>query len=310
MSTNLSLMQMLEGATVIPYSEELINSLMEACQSYKIEDEFARVEELIVAFVTGRIPKQFKSHIHSAMIEQSYDEVLTDDVLVRLAQYVVLDTIINNEDELKQTICASKLMNYMLTLKALKRSLPNKDIVLKAYNFHLSKYLENVDCLRDDESTGLRSLIPKTQSPLIITPNDWETLRLVFKEAELYRIERLLTVDKIQNIENPFVRVYVGLSEMFDHLPYCFYNLDWSRILTLLISNKEDKKRKKLSNIINEILFAGCKYNNVCSESSVILWMISGKENKLVEDLMLPIKEFAIYLYYELLTEKIIDTLS
>jgi hypothetical protein len=40
----------------------------------------------------------------------------------------------------------------------------------------------------------------------------------------------------------------------------------------------------------------------------VLLAMIDGAHNKEVEDLTLPIKEFAVYLYYEFLTEKIIDS--
>lgn len=301
---------MLEGATAIPYNDELISILIEACKSYKCKDEFVRVEELVVAFVTGNIPFQFQNHIRSAMKEYGFDEIPTDGVFVRLAQYVVLNTIINNEDELRQAICASKLMNYMLVVKALKRSVPNMNFLLKAYNYHLSRYLVSVDKLQENSSTKLRCEIPKAEFPLEVSEKDANALRLVFKEAELYRIERLLTSYEIQNIDNPFVKVYVGLSRMFDCLSYCFYNLDLNRVIELLIGEKDDKRRRKLSKIIEEISQAKYGFDDTYCKTSVILAMMNGEEQDSVGDLILPIKEFAVYLYYELLTEKIIGTLN
>lgn len=109
----------LKGASAIPYSEELISILMTACNSYKGENDFVRIDELIVTFVTGNIPVTFKDYIRTAMKEEDFYEEPTDEVFVRLAQYVVLNTIFNNENKLNRAIYASKMMNYMLVAKAL-----------------------------------------------------------------------------------------------------------------------------------------------------------------------------------------------
>lgn len=307
---NISLKKMLEGVTAIPYSEELINILETACLTYKNNNEFERVDELVVGFVTGDIPVSFKDHIGKNMIEQEFNENPTNEVFIRLSQYVVLNTILNNNNDCNKAICASKLMNYMLTAKAMKRSMPNIDIILSAYDLHLSKYLKNIDKVNENLHTELCSEVPDADFPLEIPEEQADDLRLVFKEAELFRIERLLTSDTIQNIENPYVRVYMGLYNMFNNLTYYFYNLDLNRIIELLLNDKDDKKRKKLSNIIDDIVQYGCKYNFDCCETSIILFMVKGKNEKPIGDLILPIKEFVVYLYYELLTEKIIATLN
>ncbi len=52
---------------------------------------------------------------------------------------------------------------------------------------------------------------------------------------------------------------------------------------------------------------SGCEFKDDCSETSVILLMTKGG-NQGAGDLMLPIREFAVYLYYEFLTERIIAT--
>lgn len=302
---NIDLDQILDGATAIPYSDTLITTLDTACHTYKIDNEFGRVDELVVGLVTGIIPNEFKKHIEEAMQEQEFHEIPTNDVLVRLAQYIVLKTILENEDELNKAICASKLMNYMLVAKALKRPIPNVDTLLKVYDYHISKYLKEVDTLPEDIQTDIRSTIPEEDFPLEISEEDADALRLIFKEAELYRIEHLLSSDEIQKIESPFVKVYIGLSKMFDHLAYCFYNIDLKKVIRLLLNNK--KARKKLSNIIEELVQSKCEFNANCSETSVILSMIKGEKQEVVSDnVMLTIEEFAIYLYYELLTEKII----
>ena len=305
---NIGLNQILEGATAIPYNDTLITTLDTACHTYKIDNEFERVDELVVGFVTGIIPSEFRKHIEEAMQEQEFHEIPTNDVLVRLAQYIVLETILENEDALDQAICASKLMNYMLVAKALKRPIPNIDGLLKVYEYHISKYLRDVDTVPEDIQTDIRTTIPDEKFPLEISEEDADALRLVFKEAELYRVERLLSSDKIQNIESPFVKVYIGLSKMFDLLAYCFYNLDINKIIRLLIGDKDEKKRKKLSKIIEELVQSGCEFKDVCSETSVILLMTKGGNQGTAGDLMLSIKEFAVYLYYEFLTEKIIAT--
>lgn len=302
---NIDLNQILDGATAIPYSDTLISTLDTACHTYKIENELERVDELVVGFVTGIIPNEFKKHIEEAMREQEFHEIPTNDVLVRLAQYIVLETILENEDELNKAICASKLMNYILVTKALKRPIPNADRLLKVYEYHISEYLKDVDTVPEDIQTDIRTTIPAEDFPLEISKEDADALRLIFKEAELYRIEHWLTSDEIQNIESPFVKVYIGLSKMFDHLAYCFYNIDLKKVIRLLLNNTK-KARKKLSNIIEELVQSKCEFNANCSETSVILSMIKGKNQVDSGNVMLTIEEFAVYLYYELLTEKII----
>lgn len=304
---NISLKSMLEGATAIPYSDALINILEDSCHMYKSEDAFGRVDELVVAFVKGDIPVSFRNHIRSVMREQDFNEIPTDEVFVRLAQYVVLVTILENEDELYRSICASKLMNYMLVAKALRRPIPNMKELLWTYDYHLSAYLRSLDMLHDNKQSSLRSEVPDAEFPLEVSEEDAQTLRLVFKESELYRIERLLMSEDIQKIENPFERVYVGLRKMFDGLPYYYYDLDLSRIIGLLIGSMDGKKRKKLSNIVNDIVQSGYVVDDAYCETSVILGMIDGKEEGVVGDIMLSIKEFTVYLYYEILTEKIIS---
>ena len=325
---NIDLNQILDGATAIPYSDTLISTLDTACHTYKIENELERVDELVVGFVTGIIPNGFKKHIEEAMREQEFHEIPTNDVLVRLAQYIVLETILENEDELNKAICASKLMNYILVTKALKRPIPNADRLLKVYEYHISEYLKDVDTVPEDIQTDIRTTIPAEDFPLEISKEDADALRLIFKEAELYRIEHWLTSDEIQNIESPFVKVYIGLSKMFDHLAYCFYNIDLKKVIRLfhlpvgilatlgvsilpviagaIAVNNTKKARKKLSNIIEELVQSKCEFNANCSETSVILSMIKGKNQVDSGNVMLTIEEFAVYLYYELLTEKII----
>lgn len=305
---SINLKQMLEGATAIPYSDKLITILDEACSTYKSNDEFERVDELVVGFVTGIIPSEFKNHIKKVMEEQEFHEIPTNEVFVCLAQYVVLITILNNEDELNKSICASKLMNYMLVAKALKRSIPNVKSLVNVYQYHISKYLNHVDTTPIDIQTKIRSKIPKGTFPIQIPEEDADALRLVFKEAELYRIERLLTSEGVQNIENPFVRIYIGLSKMFSLLAYCFYNLDLNRIIDLLIGEKNEQECKRLNEIIEELTQSGYELKHDCSKTSVILLMIKGLNQNVTSDIMLSIKEFAVYLYYELLTEKIIST--
>ena len=307
---SVSLKQMLEGASAIPYNDELLAIIDESCMEYKdTNTTFQLIDELVVSFVTHCIPTTFKKHILNSMEDNGFEEVPTDEVFLRLAQYIVLDLIMNNEDSQDQAICASKLMSYMVVAKALKYPIPNTRFIVEAYSYHISNYLKNLDRIGVEFRTDIRSEIPDADFPLEISEEEANDIHIAFKESELYRIEQLLSSSQIQSIENPFVRVYQGLSKMFENLSYCFYNLNLLRIIELLTgNNKDEKKRKKFSNIKNDLEQSGCRYKYNCSATSILLRTTKGELLSDMDDLYLSIKEFAVYLYFELLIEKIIST--
>lgn len=301
---------LLKGATALPYEESILVVLKESCEDYLSEDICQKVDDLTPAFLYGQINENFKIHITRKLSDAGHKVALTDEVICRLSEYAVVSSIQEEADEEKQAFAATIMMNYMLVAKGKFAKVSNSDYVKSVYDFHMSYYLGKVD------TTG-SSVMPSVYEEFVERdPADGDftcsdkylsSLQCALKESLLYKINMSLMHKDIQCIEDPYVRVFVGLQKVMNLLPYKYYNLDVTGMISSLLRDSEKTKRK-FENIISSLKDAGINYVDVQFSSSVILSVLNGNEHQYpssLKNLMLPVKEYAIYLYYEMLTELI-----
>lgn len=308
------LKDLLYGASALPFDATLIELMKVSCDEYMRTDVCEKTELLTPAFVYDYINHDFRENICGKLVANGYDVVLTDEVLIRLSEYAVVSSILEEKNPLQKSLAATKVMNLMFAARGRFDTIPNSLIVKLVYPYHLSYYIEGLD---KAEPTALSlEMFSKINSKdadsvgVSFDANEVPSVKTVFKESMLYRCERLLRRNDIQNIENPYVRVYIALTRLINELPYLFYNIDVLEIIETLVHETEKTKRKKLANIISDIQASDIKPFVNYSNSSVLLSLVDNKNNNYPHDLgeqMLPIKEYAVYLFYELLTEKIIE---
>ena len=102
---------------------------------------------------------------------------------------------------------------------------------------------------------------------------------------------------------------------MMDTMGYLYYNYNVQKTISLMIRQEEDGKgkKKKLASFIDEIRQVPGVENVPVLDSSILLRLIQKKDAgglSMVSEMSFSVREFATYLYYELLLEKIIQKQS
>lgn len=304
-----SLKKIIAGTTAIPYNDELIEVLEGVCASFRNSDKFDCVDTLAFAFVTEHVDTDFRKYVNTQIKNAGYKEFIPDSAFLRLEQYAILTAIHSEQNSLIQSVLATMLMNSMLLARCNFNRIPNQNEMLSVYEFHLSKFLRKKDTIAVGIDSNIRKKVPQEDCSISeLQDFDVNELRSLIKESTLYRNLKILSTNDIKNIKNPYRRVYVALNRLFDNMPYLYYNINILEILNIICEEQELKIRKKFGNIVLELQTEVNTIDFIPFQTSVILKSIKDSNydiNENVRNQMLPVREFAIYLYFEFLTEYI-----
>ena len=315
----LDINRILEGTVAVPYSQEVLDSLKASCTSFMKDDaDFAKMEEVTGIFLSGKVTEDFRNAVVGELKEKGLEFSIPDNVLTRLSLFAICSCF-DSVDELDKAIRATIFMNYLIVKKNKYDSLPNSSYIKGIYQWHLSRYLEENDSLAIGKNTCWIEKIADGGLELLQNGiNDADGakhVQMLAKEASFYRVRLSVEDESVQNIKNPYVRVYKGLSDMMDTMGYLYYNYNVQNTISLMIRQEEEGKgkKKKLASFIDEIRQAPDVENVPVLDSSILLRLIQKKDAgdlSVVSEMSFSVREFATYLYYELLLEKIIQKQS
>ncbi len=303
------LSKMLRGDVAIPYSESMVDAIDQACRSYENGDIYVLMDEMLECFLIGKVSQSFKTHMEKIL---EMDSIPTN-VVQRIAQYRCYTMVMEEEDELKKSILATIFMNYILAVRGCFNKLPHAEIMIQLYDYHISNYIEKNDKIETDGEISIIEMIASADSVVEILTDEENVnkqLKSIAKQASLYRYKRIIEETEIKSIGDPFLRVYKGLSDLIDKMDYLFYNVDVVDVINSLLTAEEQSKRKKLDSIISKISENVNEELEYYTSSSIMIRLIDGEKSLSMNGLRnqsFSIKEFAIYLYFELLLERIIQ---
>ena len=303
------LSKMLRGDVAIPYSESMVDAIDQACRSYENGDIYVLMDEMLECFLIGKVSQSFKKHMEKIL---EMDSIPTN-VVQRIAQYRCYTMVMEEEDELKKSILATIFMNYILAVRGCFNKLTHAEIMIQLYDYHISNYIEKNDKIETDGEISIIEMIASADSVVEILTDEENVdkqLKSIAKQASLYRYKRIIEETEIKSIGDPFLRVYKGLSDLIGNMDYLFYNVDVIDMINSLLTTEEQSKRKKLDSIISKISEKVNEELEYYTSSSIMIRLIDGDKSLFMKGLRnqsFSIKEFAIYLYFELLLERIIQ---
>jgi hypothetical protein len=209
------------------------------------------------------------------------------------------------------------LMNYLILSRPDFINVPLKKIIHSLYKYHISTYLEENDKIGVG---GTSCIIGKIASKgftvsRLSDDKDKKYLRMMAKEAFMFRCKNLFAEDIIINEINPYIKVSVAFYKYFAMVPYPYYNITLSMILQMIFPEGVPQVRpKQLQKIITDVSSAGeINIDVIQTKTSIIAQMLKGNTvagaNPILKE-RFSVKEFAAYLYYELLIECIISKIS
>lgn len=305
------LKKLLEGTSALPYSDSTINLLEEAAVSYiDLTRVYDIVDELSLCYLEGKIFNKYTQHISLKMAEISPRINLPENVLRRIAFYIVWKIIMDTDDvtELTQAISTTIFMNFLVIKKSNFYSIPNPVEVKSIYKHHLSSLIHTKGASPTGTADDLAEKIFNDDFDISeLTASDVSGLRELAQEASLYYVEKFISKIQRGNEEDEFLTTYNIVKYIVDTIKSPLSSCDIVYYLKQCLGSKVTK-RKKLKNIITVLP----KYSEdgVFSNSSIILRLLNNDvvpEGHQLLETHFSVYEFGIYLFYELLVERLIE---
>lgn len=314
----------LEGSVVIPYSDDLLSVIDKACHSYiseEEEDKYADIEKMAECFLWGIGAEDFQSVLNDSVNKENTINTLPKVVIQRLAAYECYIMIMEEDDERISSIMATIFMNYLLSEKTCLKCIPCGDMIHEIYNKHLSKYIAKNDKSCDKGDLELIKGIAEAEDAVkyITETAEEETeempvkymLKELAKAATYYEYDRALWDSFSEEIHDPFVKVFFAVCNLMKYTAYSYYDYPFFTKIMGLLDKTELNKRKTISKIIDGLGLHAKKYvDEPLSGSSLILRLLHDDDipsKKVLCDTQISVKEFCVYLYYELLIENILN---
>lgn len=314
----------LEGSVVIPYSDDLLSVIDKACHSYiseEEEDKYADIEKMAECFLWGIGAEDFQSVLNDSVNKENTINTLPKVVIQRLAAYECYIMIMEEDDERISSIMATIFMNYLLSEKTCLKCIPCGDMIHEIYNKHLSKYMAKNDKYCDTGDLELIKGIAEAEDAVkYITETAGEKtdemqvndlLKELAKAAAYYKYDRALRDSFSEEIQDPFVKVFFAVCNLMKYTEYCYYSYLFFPKIMGLLDKTEQNKRKTISKIMESLRPNADRFvNKPLSGSSLILRLLNGDKipsRDVLNATQINVKEFCVYLYYELLIENILN---
>ena len=301
---------------VIPLSDDAVKDLEQFCTEELEAVTPKRISQLILCSI-------LKSH--DVSLHQQLEKYVQDkESLLGLplnviepiiSEYVVLKAIDEEEDSQKSALYALMLRNAILLVVKGKGNIACPEEVAGCFNLYHklleAEYTFTTDGACDLINDYFSNHVGK-ESFSTTAKDKLKELKSVFYDAAKHRYDQLLKeLSKSDEENNHYVKAYQTAKMLIDDSPWLFIEKQAEKSLWNLVN---EKKTETMCQPLSEIMTSIQEKNeNIIDEefdsTSVLLTLISGGEACYKDVNLMNMKftpmEFAIYIYYEMLTEKL-----
>lgn len=308
------LQRLLNEVVVTPYDSEVTSRLASVCDEMTDEVSVGNIDRYIASFVFNKPDLEFKKEVEDKYAESYPEEktiLLPPLFAIVLAQYITIEAITNKLEGRDQATASLILMNYMLYRKGSLTRLILPTHIAEMY-YKLDEYIKKQDniCITDDLKHTKEIL--STPDYLKENYNNDEVkkeVRQMAKMAVMYK--RMAIVDKYRGVKrkNVYVKLYEYLNDILEQGEWVFLKDDVKELLSSVVSDEEQKKQATIEGIVSELIKAGVTLPYETLEDSSLLLKYVQKTDTISAEIRskrLTVMEFGIYVYYELLLERII----
>lgn len=300
---------------VIPLDDETTEELSAFCEAQLQHIGVERFSELVMCAIL----KQRDEKLHDALAEYAKDKetlsALPLEVLEPIiAQYLFMEAINQEEDSLKKSVYSLMLMNAMLIVVKRVGNVACPKKLVEYYNTYKNFLTEE----RTYETNNKNDLINdyfknyvdkdafKTEAK-----DKLHDLKGVFFDAARYRYDALKgQLIGSHESDNAFVRAYQIVCDLVKNTPWVFVEQEAEETLLGLIGEAGENVHSTIDQITHDVKEVDPDIEDGDFQpSSVLLNYMSGgiDGREAIGKVTLTPLEFAVYLYYELLCEKILE---
>lgn len=302
----IKLKNLLQRTLVVPYDEEEIECLKKVCEEYVNDKNFDddTVADLAIMVLTHTPDKHITKKL-SEFYEKQKDKSLTipRPVCEALAAHTIYKAISNGY--IANNLA---LLNCMVLMNKRWEHTPFPEL----FGACVERSLKEVDCLshmEDVDDTDFLTKLYSENNELENSTLDIDMLKYVkrlARDAWYYRIHEYINSLRSRKI-GTYAKVYVAIDHIVSSMPWNFLN---DKVVDQIkeIVPSTNAKVLTIEEIADIVRPYYDKEKELCCRSSLLLHVISDKEHRATAwpfmKTTLTVREFAVYLYYELILEK------
>lgn len=303
------LKKMSQDVLVMPFSDETAGVLHEFCLTQTEDIGNDRMSELIMSMLSRIDELDLYHEVFGYLTNKDINLGFDLKVIIPiLTEYIILLSIEEEEDSESQAVYSLMLKNALLGVIKGNAKVANVEGMAKC--FHIYKDLLN-DYRSYEEGDG-NDLIEK------ILDNEEETIRFdeegetdklksLILDASRFRYQKLkedLSCDGDTDVK----KVFNMVDALVTQTPWIYVEDDISNSLDELFGKQEiQDKSFSLREIVEELQsISDDDAENGYNSTSLILRLINNEDvglGLMDDNVKITLKEFAVYLYYEMLTE-------
>lgn len=312
----IALNNLLNACIIVPYDDDTIDRFTNICDTYiNRHDEIDDLSNLAICLFAKKWDSRFHKELENIYLDTYATDIkLPKCTLKAFATYIINGILNKHEDD---GIYALAVMNCLILLNNHFNETPYPDVFMAHIDtFH--KYFKECEELEDDNTDNVFLTVFPNYNEGAEAQEDIETdnfndinssLQSLLRDAWYFR-----TIEYIQTVKNeadgnisPFTLVFSIIYNIVDKMPWLFINNRVRHMMSRIVSGFDVETVIPLKDILKKIDIEDSITLSTPHHSSILLRLLMN-DTKLsdldVTKTTLNLKDFAMYLYYELLLEK------
>ena len=300
------LKNLLERTLVVPYDDEEITRLEKVCEAFAGDEDFNddTLSDLAIMVLIHTSNDKIKKKL-SELYESQNNEMLIipKSVSEALAAY----TIYKNIEDSPSTHQLA-LLNCMVLMNKQWEQTPFPELFAECIDLSLKGIGE--ECLLESvEDTDFLTKLFNSKNELLNSTIDNEKIKILkqlARDAWYHRMSEYIKSEELKPYES-YAKVYVALNHIVNSMPWDFLNERAIEQIKEIVPNAETKALtiKEISDMVRPLY--NTEFDLNCN-SSLLMHVIADQEHQAASwpfmETTLTEREFAVYLYYELILEK------
>lgn len=307
------LKKMSQDVLVMPFSDDIAAVLHEFCMTQTEDIDYRKMSELIMSMLSRTDETDLYHKVLGYLTDKEIGLGFDLKVIVPiLTEYIILLSIEEEENSEIQAVYSLMLKNALLGVVKGNAKVANLEGMVKSFDIY-KDFLNDDKSYEEGNGNELIEKVLNNKGKNISFDEDGEIdkLKSLVFDASCYRYQKLkehMECDGDTDVQKTFNLVDTLVSQS----PWIYAEDDISNSLDELFGKLEiQDKSFNLREILEELQTnSDDDADNEYNPTSLILRLINKEKvglGLMDDNVKLTLKEFAIYLYYEMLTEYFLD---
>lgn len=312
MADKKTLKEMSQDFLVIPFSDELAESLDSFCSQQAEDITIERFGELTISFLNRENDEELEEAFETFCKEEGVDDNLSKTAIMPvLAEHIVLKSVEGAESSEERALYSLMLKNALILAVKGNGFVAYPEAISETFSTYYDFIMDERTFGKEDENHAVtRSLLDSEVETLTekINEADGEVLKAIAYDAASYRYQQMVEGIKIDS-ENLVQSIYEMVEKLVTEAPWKYIDRDPAETIKKILGEAVDTELK-----LDEVIDSLCeeKEEDELLTTSILMRLIGGDDSdiELSRDVRFGAAELAVYMYYEMLTEAIVKELE